>query len=508
MRFAITADRMRAAENEAVSRGATTIRELMERAGGVLAAEVTRRWPDGRVVVVCGPGNNGGDGWVSARLLAAQGRHVAVLALRGPEELAAEARQAAEAAVAAGVRWGPIEGHDDQILRGLPGAAVIIDAIFGFGFAGPPREPYAEVMEAINRASRPVISADVPSGVDSDTGAVRGRAVRADVTVTFSALKPGLLIYPGAACAGEVVVAGIGVPPSVLGGPGDLEVLDIGDLHRLMPRVRPEDHKGSRGRVAVVAGSLAYSGAAVLSAMGALRLGAGYIFAVVPDVIGDVVRGALPNVIVRAVPASADGSIASADAVLGAVTDADAIVVGPGLTTGAGPSAAVRALVAEGLWPLVLDADGLNVFAGDPRPLLERRAPLLITPHPGEAARLLSADVAVVEEDRLGAAASLSGAGCVCLLKGPHTIVAGHERPGIVLAGCGALARAGSGDVLAGMAGTLMAQGLPAYEAGMLAAHLHGRAGEIGAAALTGTCFTSADITTFLPEAVRELLGG
>ncbi|MDO8879284.1 MAG: NAD(P)H-hydrate dehydratase [Coriobacteriia bacterium] len=508
MRFAITADRMRAAENEAVSSGATTIPGLMERAGGVLAAEVTRRWPDGRVVVVCGPGNNGGDGWVAARLLAAQGRHVAVLALREPGELAAEARQAAEAAAAAGVRWAPVGGHDDQILRGLPGAAAIIDAIFGFGFAGPPLEPYAEVMEAINRARCPVISADVPSGVDSDTGVVRGCAVRADVTVAFSALKPGLLIYPGAAHAGEVVVAGIGVPPSVLGGPGDLEVLDIADLHRLMPRVRPEDHKSSRGRVAVVAGSLAYAGAAVLTATGALRMGAGYVYVVVPETIGDVVRIALPNVIVRTVPASADGSIASADAVLGAVADADAIVAGPGLTTGAGSVAAVRALVSEARQPLVLDADGLNVYAGNPRPLVERRAPLLITPHPGEAARLLSESVVAIQDDRVGSAGALTGATTVCLLKGPHTIVAGQGRPGIVLAGSGALARAGSGDVLAGMAGTLMAQGLPAYEAGMLAAHLHGRAGEIGAAALTETCFTSADIATFLPEAVRELIGG
>lgn len=508
MRFAITADQMRAAEQEAVARGVTTIGELMERAGAALADEVTRRWPEGRVVVVCGPGNNGGDGWVAARLLAGQGRDVGVLALREPDGLADEARAAAEAAVAAGVHWHPVAEPDTQLQRDISGARVVVDAIFGFGFTGPPHEPYAEMIQAIRRSGARVVSADVPSGVDSDTGAVRGQAVRADVTVTFSALKPGLLVYPGAACAGEIVVADIGVPPAVLGGPGDLELPTVVDLRSVLPAVRPEDHKGSRGRVAVVAGSLAFAGAAVLTATGALRLGAGYVYVVVPDAIGDVVRIALPNAIVRAVPSAADGSIASANAVLAAVADADSIVAGPGLTTGEGPAAAVRALVAETRQPLVLDADGLTAFAGDPRPLVKRQAPVLITPHLGEAGRLLSADVATVQQDRIGTAASLAGVACACLLKGPHTVVAGNERRGVVLAGSGALARAGSGDVLAGMAGTLMAQGLPAYEAGMLAAHLHGRAGEFGSASLTETCFTSADIATFLPDAVRELVGG
>ncbi|MBN2847193.1 MAG: NAD(P)H-hydrate epimerase, partial [Coriobacteriia bacterium] len=407
MRYALAADVMRAAEDEAVADGTITIATLMERAGAALADDVMRRVPSGEVVIACGPGNNGGDGWVAARLLRERDRHVRVLAADPSGIHSTEASAAARAALDAGVPWRPLTDAD-ATHTALSEAAVVVDAVFGFGFTGPARDPYASLITAIGHSGATVIAADVPSGVDSDTGGVTGPAVHADVTVTFSALKPGLLIYPGAAHAGEVIIADLGIAHDLLARSGAIEIPEPADLRALLPPTRPDDHKGSRGRVAVVAGSLSYAGAAVLTASGALRMGAGYVYVVVPDSIADVVRAQLPNVIVRPVPSAADGSIAEAGPVLAAVSDADAVVAGPGLTTGAGAAAAVRALVSETGTPLLLDADALNVFAGDVGPLLKRHAPTLVTPHPGEAARLLGMTTERVQAERLSTAAGLT----------------------------------------------------------------------------------------------------
>ncbi|MRS12686.1 MAG: NAD(P)H-hydrate dehydratase [Actinobacteria bacterium] len=503
MHYAFTAEQMRAIEDRADADGVATVAELMRRAGATLAAEVSRRVPSGPVVAVCGTGNNGGDGWVAAKLLHEAGRDVRVVALAAPGDLSGSAADAAVEATRAGVPFDLCGQH-----RPLERTAVVIDALFGFGLRGAMREPAARLVPEIALCGAAVIAADVPSGVDADTGAVTGAAVSADVTVTFTARKPGLLIYPGASFAGEVVVADIGVPKEMLSAPGALELPGVADVSSLLPVAPPDAHKGSRGRVAIVAGSRAYAGAAVLAAQGALRMGAGYVYAVVPEVIGDVIRASLPGAIVRAVPAAADGTVARLDAVLSSVADADAVVVGPGLTTAPGVGEVVHALLTNVSVPLVLDADALNALAGDMAAIDSRTAPLVLTPHPGEASRLLGISAEGVQADRVGAALALSRGHHVCLLKGARTVIAGAGRSALILTGNAGLARAGSGDVLAGMAGTLLAQGVAPFDAAVLSAHLHGRAAEYGTAALTETCFTSADIVTFLPEAVRELTGG
>lgn len=503
MRYALTAAQMRSLEDAAIATGTVTIAALMERAGAALASEVARRAPQGPVVVVCGPGNNGGDGWVAARSLAAARRDVCVVTLRRPDELDGDAHRAAARAVADGVVW----YEADRLPEMLAGASVIVDAIFGFGFHGPARGAYAQAIDAISRAEASVIAADIPSGVDSDTGAVIGLAVRADVTVSFTALKRGLLLYPGAAYAGEAVIADIGVPVTQPEG-RTIEVPDASDLKPRFPWPAAEDHKGSRSRVAVVAGSAAYSGAAILAVSGALRLGPGYVSAVVPEPMAGALRVALPGAIVRAMPAARDGSFASTAEVLASVADADAVVVGPGITTSAGAVGVARQIVSHVTVPVVLDADGLNAFRDDMSGLLARTAPIVCTPHPGEAARLLGIDVAEVNTDRISAVSRLAGQGRTCLLKGAHTLVADEHRLAMVLAGGPGLARAGTGDVLAGMIGTLLAQGVPPFDAAVLGAHLHGRAAEHGAVRLTETCFGATDVMTYLPDAVRELAGG
>lgn len=502
MLYALTAEQMRRLESRAVESGLATIGQLMERAGVALAEQALERVTDGTIVVVCGSGNNGGDGWVAARHLASAGRSCRVLTLAPPDSLSGEAGHAAAAAIRDGIDWHPFGDGED-----LDAAAAVIDAVFGFGFHGPAREPHASALVRIAASNAFVIAADVPSGVDSDTGAVAGSAVAADVTVTFTAPKPGLLIYPGAALAGTVVVADIGIPVEWTKSAGALEVPEAADLRAAFPMPRPQDHKGSRGRVALVTGSLTYPGAAVLTVQGALRLGPGFTVAVVPEPIADIVRVSAPNSLVRPVPAGADGSLSSADAVLQAVNDADAIVVGPGLTTGGAVPDIVTRLIAETEVPLVLDADGLNALAGNLPDASMRTGAMVITPHPGEAARMLGMTGQSVQADRVSASRALCGPKTTCLLKGARTIIAGESRRAVITAGNAGLARAGSGDVLAGMLGTLLAQGVGAFDAAVIAAYLHGRAAEYGTQQLTQTCFTSADIADFLPDAVREVVG-
>jgi NAD(P)H-hydrate epimerase len=507
MRYALTVEQMRAAEERAVADGSATVEGLMARAGEALAHEVMRRVPEGPVVVICGPGNNGGDGWVAARRLTVRGRRVTVITTRTPAGLSGAAAAAARDAFRSGVPWREWDEEPGTAAL-LDGAAVIVDALFGFGFTLPLRAESVALIRALRDAGAPVIAADLPSGIETDTGRAADEAVRATATVTFSALKPGLLIHPGAVYAGEIVVADLGVPESLLRPEGALEVPEPADLQDIMPWPLPGDHKGSRGRVAVVAGSASYSGAAVLAVGGALRMGPGYVYAVVPEPVAPVVRAVYPSAIVRVARANPAGAFADAGEVLDLTADADAVVAGPGMTTDAGAAACVRALLESRTCPLVLDADGLNAVAHEPDLFTGRSAPLVITPHPGEMARLLGTEARTVQDDRLAAVRRLAGPARACLLKGPHSLVASATRVAMVLAGNAGLARAGSGDVLSGMIGTLLAQGLGPFEAALLGAHLHGRAADHAARSLTEVCVAPTDLVAFLPDAVRELAGG
>lgn len=506
MRLAVTSRFVRGSEEAAVASG-TTLAELMERAGTSVAAEVASLSPTGPVLVVTGAGNNGGDGWVAARCLLEAGRDVSVLALAGPDVLGPLAAAAARAAVGAGVGWRAVTTPDETVLA-LAEAALVVDAVFGVGLREAPREPAATLLDAIDDADATVVAVDVPSGVDADTGAVPGAAVRARVTVTFGWAKPGLLLHPGAALAGEVVVADIGLPePDDL--TGSLEVWDWADLSMLLPLPSPTDHKYDRGRVIVVGGSPGLTGAAVLAAEGALRMGAGHVTVAVPSSSLPVVECAVIAPVKAALPVDSDGGL-GAPALARLVelsASADAVVLGPGLGRAASTSATVREFLRASIAPVVLDADGLYAIGADLDELRGRGAPVVLTPHAGEASRLLGISVEAVEADRAAAARAIAGGSLTCVLKGARTLVSDGERVVVTMTGGPALATLGTGDVLAGMTGALLAQGLDALEAGALAAHLHGAAGDAAALHLTPVCCTAPDVLTYLPEAVRVLLG-
>ena len=506
MIHALTAAQMRSAEERAVAEHGVLLSDLMARAGGAVAHEVARRAPDGEVAVLAGTGNNGGDGWVAARELAALGRRVHVFSRVAPEALSGIAADAARAATAVGVAW---TAERTPSADDLSPFACVVDALLGIGLSGPVRDDLEPWVDAVNGAGTLVVSADVPTGVDSDTGAVLGPAVAADVTVTFSAPKIGLVQYPGAGYAGEVVVADVGVPSELLSPSEAPEIWSDAEYAALLPLPAPDAHKNQRGRVLVVAGSGAYPGAAVLAVRGAQRMGAGYVTLAVPATVARVVQSHLVSGVVVGMPENPGHTFASRDAdrILDMVSDYDAVVLGPGLTVARGAVTVVRTLVASLPIPLVVDADGLNALVDATELLASREAPTVITPHPGELGRLLCGSAVDVQANRLQAASVLGRGTVSCVLKGAGTVTAGQGRAVINTSGGPALATAGTGDVLAGMIGALLATGRSSLEAGALGAFLHGRAGEAAAELLTPVCVNAEDIPDQIPVAVAELLG-
>ncbi|MDZ4180403.1 MAG: NAD(P)H-hydrate epimerase, partial [Coriobacteriia bacterium] len=419
MRYALTSDAIRVAEHQAAEQIGISLAELMERAGKTVAEQVTRVVSGGPVGVLVGRGNNGGDGWVAARLLHEAAQEVFVVTSEPPSSLDGISGEAARRAEAAGVEVRVVGGAIDKSL--FVDCRVVVDALFGIGFVGDVvREPYDTWIAAINDSDAYVVSVDIPSGVHADTGQTVERAVRADLTVALIAPKPGSLMYPGAAYSGKVVTSDLGVPVPLIGMAGDLELWDEADYARLLPVHAPDVHKNARGRVLVVAGSGAYPGAAMLAAMGAQRTGAGYVMLAVPESVAATIQGRMPSVVTVGLAESRSRTFASraADELLDLAREFDAVVMGPGLTVAHGAVLAVRRFVSGLNRPLVLDADGLNALVDAVDLLSQRTAPTVITPHPGELARLLDVTPTEVQSDRLSYGARLSGVSLACVLKG------------------------------------------------------------------------------------------
>lgn len=507
MIHALTAEQARAVEERAVAEDGVDLAALMRAAGAAVAEQLAARVPEGEIVVLTGPGNNGGDGWVAAHDLHASGRSVRVLAARDPHALSGIAAEAAHGAIVAGVHWRAPDGA--LAAEDLGDAAAVVDALLGIGASGQVREPLAFWVRAVNESGAYVLAVDAPTGINSDTGAVAGEAVRADCTVTFTAPKRGLALYPGAAYAGEIAVADIGIDERFARDIEAPELWTAEEYAALLPLPAADTHKSARGRVLVIAGSGAYPGAAVLAARGAMRAGAGYVTLAVPEGIVGIAQQHLLAAPVVGLPQGRSHAFSSAAAekALALARGFDAVVLGPGLSQADGTAATVRDIVSKLALPLVIDADALNALV-DAHELIERRtAPTVLTPHPGELGRLLGVPAAQINADRVFSSAELAGARRVVVLKGAGTVISGQGRQVINTSGTPALATAGTGDVLSGVIGALLAQRLDPLDAAALGAHLHGRAGEAAAAHLTPMCVTAEDVPEHLPAAVAELLG-
>jgi ADP-dependent NAD(P)H-hydrate dehydratase / NAD(P)H-hydrate epimerase len=473
--------------------------ELMERAGAGLARVCLERAPAGTVAVVCGAGNNGGDGLVAARLMKEQGREVNVLMLADPGALRGDALANYER-LAPGVSPVPFSE------RALSGATLIVDAILGTGFAGTPREPAGAAIAAINRSGAEVVACDVPSGVDASTGEISGEAVRAAATVTFHAAKPGLWIAPGKGHAGAVTIVDIGIPAGD-GAPAAPQAgLIESSLLAAVPRRGAESNKFTAGSVLVCGGSRGLTGAPALAALAAARAGAGYVTVAAAATLVDVLATKLLEVMQVALP-DEDGALTpeAVAAVLERSRRVQSLVLGPGLGRAPTTQAFVRELARQAALPLVLDADGLSATTGaELDALSERPGATILTPHAGELARLLETGSDEVSAHRLAhvrEAARRSRA--IVVLKGDDTLIA---DPGGFVAvsrgGAPALATAGTGDVLAGTIGALLAKRMDPFEAACAGVWIHVEAGRLAARSIGGDGVIASDVVAQLPRAL------
>jgi hydroxyethylthiazole kinase-like uncharacterized protein yjeF len=487
--------------DRAAAAAGTPVAALMGRAGAALARtgrDLVGGASGRRVVAVAGKGHNGGDALEALARLARRGAGAEALLTAEPEELDAEGRRCVAAVRAAG---GRVRVFERELAGRLLGRAdLVVDGLLGTGSAGAPRGVVAEAIEAVNASPARVLAVDIPSGVDGATGAVPAAAVRADATVTFQAVRPGHVLAPGSERVGRLEVADIGLPLE----PGPWGVSEAGDLAGLVPVPHGELHKRSRGVLLAVGGSSGMGGAPTLIGLAARRSGTGLLVLAVPASVADRVGAAVPEALTVHLP-EADGGITpdALDACKRWLDEATALAIGPGLGRSAATGEAVRALLGSFEGPALVDADGLFAL-GTGAPLAERRAPTLVTPHAGEFARLAPD----ASGTRLHQAADRARHwGATVLLKGNHTVVA---EPGGCLVvnptGVPALATGGTGDVLTGLAGALLAQGLDPFDAGRLAAWVHGRAGALAAAASSQVSVAAGDVAAHLPAAFAELL--
>jgi NAD(P)H-hydrate epimerase len=483
------AAQVRACDRHAIDVQGVAGYTLMERAAAAALRRLRAAWPVAReLAVVCGGGNNGGDGYVLARLAQCEGLRVEVFAVVDPAALQGDAARAAADCRNAGLiphslhgsqaMHGPQAMHELGEKAGLDGFDVIVDAVLGIGYSGPLRKDIARAIGAIRAAGRPVLALDVPSGLNADTGLVSDAAVRADVTVTFIAQKLGLWINAGPAHAGAVLLENLGVDTTVAGAPV-LERMSESCLRAALPRRSREAHKGSAGHVMVLGGGPGMAGAARLAAEAALSAGAGRVTVCAAPESVAAITAAAPELMTRAVedPRELHSFLASADV----------IAIGPGLGRSAWAESMVDAALAA-TCPSVIDADALNVLARRRQGGVSiRRSHCIWTPHPGEAGRLLQIDTAAVQSDRLAALQGLiECCGGTVVLKGAGTLVGeGGSVPSICERGTPALAVAGTGDVLTGVIAALCAQGVAAPQAARAAVWWHAVAGERRSAGAT-----------------------
>src|SRR5262245_8828637 len=475
---------MRAAD-EAAIRAGTPSEVLMENAAAALCAELRRAHPGWtRVAVLCGPGKNGGDGLAASRILALSGVAPSVFTLKDPNEYSGDPAVNLSRARAVGITPTPLTDARGfaALSRALSECDGIVDALFGTGLSRGLSGAARRAALRVNESGKTVIAADVPSGLSADTGMILGSAIEAERTVAFGAPKPCHLLPPASGYCGQVVVADIGIPRRVLEARGGREFLvEAEDIRALLPPRPLESNKGDFGRLAVIAGSRGKAGAAVLAARGAIRGGAGLVTVFCAESIAPLVVANLPEAMTEPLP-EVKGAIAASAAktVVRALARFDAAAVGPGLGTSGETVAFLEAVLRESRLPMLVDADGLNAFATRPGFFRRRRGPLVLTPHPGEAGRLLGKTAREVQSDRFGAVRTLArSSGGVVLLKGARTLVSEPDgRITVNPTGTPLMAIGGSGDVLSGLVGALLAGGLDPGDAARAGAWLHGSAGE------------------------------
>lgn len=480
-----TGAEMRAIDADAIARLGVPGRTLMETAGRAVAGAIARHYPEKcRPLVACGAGNNGGDGYVIARVLAEQGRGVVprVLEPARLERQSPESKANRDLLAAGNVEC--LRADDVAAVRAaLEGCDLVVDAVFGVGLGRPVEGEAALLLRELAASGLPIVSVDLPSGMSSDTGLPLGFALEAALTVTLGLPKLGLALAP---ISGKVLVADIGLPADSIARAGiRAHLLTRAAARAFLPPRPLAGHKGTFGHVLVVGGALGKTGAALLSALGALRAGVGLVTLAAPRTLVPIFASQLTEAMCLVLDdaGSGDFAVVHAAQIRREAEARDALVLGPGLGQSEAAAALARDLATHAGVAAVVDADALNAFAGA-LDALRSVAPRILTPHPGEAARLLASDTAAIQADRAGAARVLARrSNAVVVLKGARTVVANPAGElSINATGGPGLAAGGSGDVLAGILGAFLARGLSAWDAARLGVQLHGLAGDLGPA--------------------------
>ena len=511
----VTASQMRQLDRRATEEYGIPSLLLMENAGLQTVRELERAFPHlarSRVAVVCGKGNNGGDGLVVARHLFDRGITVEVFLLARQPELKGDARTNLEILRRLGAPIYEVTTSQEleAIREVIERADVVVDAILGTGTIGPVKGLFEEAIELLNRFGKPIVALDIPSGLNSDEGVIPYPNINAVLTVTFGLPKRALILYPAASCAGRVVTVDIGLPRQLLTDPLlDVLLVQAEDLVSVLPLRDPNAHKGTYGHVLVLAGSPGKTGAAAMCALSALRIGAGLVTLALPESLNDAMEAKLTEVMTEPLPETRERTVAHAalERVLDLMQGKRVIAIGPGLSIHPETAELIRAVVKTAKAQIVVDADGINALGSNLDMLRDVAFPPILTPHPGELARLLGIDRDEVVRHRIPIAQKVATSfGVHLVLKGARTLIANPEgQVAINMTGNPGMATGGTGDVLTGLISGLLAQGVSAGLAVKAAVYLHGLAGDLAAEAVGQEAMVASDLMTQIPEAIRQL---
>ncbi len=506
----VTAQQMKELDSKATSQYGIPSILLMENAGRSVAEVADTMLDDAEgaiVTIIAGPGNNGGDGFVAARHLHNMGAKVAI-AYYG-EEIGGQGDAAINRDIAQKMKLDIIQNPSkDDLLSLLSKSDLVIDALLGTGIKGNVRPTQSEIISIINECCSPVLSVDIPSGIDADTGNICGNSVMADVTITFALPKIGLVNYPGAMFVGELMVADIGIPKELLLKSGsNCFIVNKEIVGFALPERLPDAHKGCYGKVAIVAGSVGLTGAAVLAAEGALRMGAGLVTVACPESLNDILEAKLTEQMTFPVPECSHRAFgnASIEKVKQFIGERDSVVLGPGVGRNMETVEFILNLIESLEKPAIIDADGLYAIASDLDVLKKAKAPIIITPHPGEMAMLVGTGIDYIQSNRLEIAVNFAKENnVIVILKGAGTIIASPDGDTFINpTGCPGMATGGTGDVLSGMIGALLARGIYPVNASCSAVYLHGLAGQIASEVFGEESIKAGDVADYISDAIK-----
>jgi ADP-dependent NAD(P)H-hydrate dehydratase / NAD(P)H-hydrate epimerase len=520
----VTAEEMRRIDRDTTDEFGIPSLLLMERAGSSAAQRIMEIYSRRKVIVACGSGNNGGDGMVAARLLHDKGWDVRVFLACDPDKLKGGARLQYQAALRFGVPVNDSAVLIEDASRLFRPHTIIVDALFGTGLSKEIRGGFSALIRVLNESGLPIIALDMPSGISSDTGQVMGDAISADYTVAFGLPKRGHFLYPGAEHTGRLFIEDIGFPHEALSAEGlQVELLEKVDLAPLIPARKKNSHKGDYGHVLLVAGSRGKTGAAFMAAKACLRAGAGVVTIGIPESLASVFQSRATEEMTLILPDKGDGTLSkkALDKILGFLEKtADVIAIGPGAGVSRDMREITETVASHSGVPVIIDADGLNSLKGNTEAFRKARAPIILTPHPGEMARLMDRKPASspnsslrsevmerIEKNRIHTAGSFATTtGVHLVLKGVPTVTASPDgRVFINPTGNPGMSTAGAGDVLTGMIAGFLGQGLSPLDACTFGVYMHGLSGDIAASERGEHSVIASDIIDCIPSAFKMM---